>query len=140
MHTILLVDDDIELTSLLRDILELEGFTILEAHNGEEGLAALTSDVDLILLDVMMPKMNGMDMLRKLREKSTQPVLMLTAKGEEIDRVLGLELGADDYLPKPFSDRELLARIRAILRRATMTQATQHHSLHHHDIEISNAR
>ena len=140
MHTILLVDDDIELTALLRDILELEGFTILEAHNGEEGLAALTPQVDLILLDVMMPKMNGMDMLRKLREKSTQPVLMLTAKGEEIDRVLGLELGADDYLPKPFSARELLARIRAILRRANITQTTQNHSLHHHDIEISSAR
>jgi two-component system response regulator CpxR len=117
MANILLVDDDTELTSLLKDILRFEGFNVTEANTGEEGLAALTGDIDLILLDVMMPKMNGMEMLKKLREEWQTPVLMLTAKGEEIDRVIGLELGADDYLPKPFSDRELLARIRAILRR-----------------------
>ncbi|MCA2453989.1 winged helix-turn-helix domain-containing protein, partial [Vibrio alginolyticus] len=79
-------------------------------------------DIDLILLDVMMPKLNGMETLKRLRENWETPVLMLTAKGEEIDRVIGLELGADDYLPKPFSDRELLARIRAILRRTSNTQ------------------
>ena len=117
MAKILLVDDDTELTSLLSDILEMEGFEILEANNGEEGLSKVDDSIDLILLDVMMPKMNGTEMLRKLRENFSTPVLMLTAKGEEIDRVLGLELGADDYLPKPFSDRELLARMRAILRR-----------------------
>ena len=117
MANILLVDDDTELTSLLKDILTFEGFDVTEANNGEEGLAALSEETDLILLDVMMPKMNGMEMLKKLREDWETPVLMLTAKGEEIDRVIGLELGADDYLPKPFSDRELLARIRAILRR-----------------------
>lgn len=119
MANILLVDDDTELTSLLKDILSFEGFNVTEANTGEEGLAALTGDTDLILLDVMMPKMNGMEMLKKLREEWATPVLMLTAKGEEIDRVIGLELGADDYLPKPFSDRELLARIRAILRRTS---------------------
>ena len=117
MAKILLVDDDIELTALLKDILELEGFDVEEANNGIEGLSKIDSSIDLILLDVMMPKMNGTEMLRRLREKHSTPVMMLTAKGDEIDRVLGLELGADDYLPKPFSDRELLARMRAVLRR-----------------------
>ncbi|GAM55354.1 copper-sensing two-component system response regulator cpxR [Vibrio ishigakensis] len=117
MPHILLVDDDVELTSLLEDILTFEGFTVSQANNGLEGLEAVNGDIDLILLDIMMPKMNGMEMLKKLREKWQTPVLFLTAKGEEVDRVIGLELGADDFLPKPFSDRELLARIRAILRR-----------------------
>jgi len=117
MANILLVDDDTELTSLLKEVLTYEGFNVTEANDGEAGLAAVSETTDLILLDVMMPKMNGMDMLKKLREHWEVPVLMLTAKGEEIDRVIGLELGADDYLPKPFSDRELLARIKAILRR-----------------------
>lgn len=119
MANILLVDDDTELTSLLKEVLTYEGFTVTEANDGEAGLAAVHPEIDLILLDVMMPKMNGMDMLKKLRESWEIPVLMLTAKGEEIDRVIGLELGADDYLPKPFSDRELLARIKAILRRTS---------------------
>ena len=127
MAKILLVDDDVELTALLKDILSLEGYNVVEANNGIEGLEAITDDLDLILLDIMMPKMNGMDMLRKLRETNETPVLMLTAKGEEIDRVIGLELGADDYLPKPFSDRELLARIRAILRR-TQSKTKENHS------------
>ncbi|MBW3697311.1 response regulator [Vibrio sp. T187] len=123
MAHILLIDDDTELTSLLKDILSFEGFTISEANDGYAGLEAISDDIDLILLDVMMPKLNGMETLKKLRENWQTPVLMLTAKGEEIDRVIGLELGADDYLPKPFSDRELLARIRAILRRTQTTGA-----------------
>lgn len=130
MAKILLVDDDTELTSLLTDILEMEGFDIIEANNGEQGLSKVDDSIDLILLDVMMPKMNGTEMLRRLREHYNTPVLMLTAKGEEIDRVLGLELGADDYLPKPFSDRELLARMRAILRR---TQAAGNNGRNHPD-------
>lgn len=117
MPHILLIDDDTELTSLLKEVLSFEGFEVSEANNGEEGLALLSDQIDLILLDVMMPKLNGMETLKRLRETWETPVLMLTAKGEEIDRVIGLELGADDYLPKPFSDRELMARIRAILRR-----------------------
>lgn len=117
MANILLIDDDTELTSLLKDILSFEGFTVSEANDGYAGLEAINDEIDLILLDVMMPRLNGMETLKKLRENWETPVLMLTAKGEEIDRVIGLELGADDYLPKPFSDRELLARIRAILRR-----------------------
>ncbi|MDD9179697.1 MULTISPECIES: response regulator [Aliivibrio] len=137
MAKILLVDDDIELTALLKDILSLEGYQVTEANNGIEGLEAITNDLDLILLDIMMPKMNGMDMLRKLRETNETPVLMLTAKGEEIDRVIGLELGADDYLPKPFSDRELLARIRAILRRTqNKTKETNSSSIKYQGIEI----
>lgn len=125
MANILLIDDDIELTSLLNEVLSFEGFTVLEANDGATGLAAITHDIDLILLDVMMPKLNGMETLKRLRQEWQTPVLMLTAKGEEVDRVLGLELGADDYLPKPFSDRELLARIRAILRRTNTTPASR---------------
>jgi two-component system response regulator CpxR len=137
MAKILLVDDDIELTALLKDILSLEGYHVVEANNGIEGLEAITDDLDLILLDIMMPKMNGMDMLRKLRETNEIPVLMLTAKGEEIDRVIGLELGADDYLPKPFSDRELLARIRAILRRTqSKTKENSSSRIKYQGIEI----
>ncbi|MDK9739964.1 response regulator [Vibrio sp. D404a] len=125
MANILLIDDDTELTSLLKDILSFEGFTVTEANDGYAGLEAINSDIDLILLDVMMPKLNGMETLKKLRESWETPVLMLTAKGEEIDRVIGLELGADDYLPKPFSDRELLARIRAILRRTQSNTSSE---------------
>ncbi|WP_299016968.1 response regulator [uncultured Photobacterium sp.] len=139
MAKILLVDDDTELTALLTDILEMEGFEIIEANNGEQGLSKVDDSIDLILLDVMMPKMNGTEMLRKLREQHSTPVLMLTAKGEEIDRVLGLELGADDYLPKPFSDRELLARMRAILRRTQHTDSDHRQSpdcLTYQDINI----
>ena len=119
MADILLIDDDRELTELLSEVLTLEGFCVHAKHDGEAGLGHLQqAPVDLILLDVMMPKLNGMETLKRLRQQSSTPVLMLTAKGEEIDRVMGLELGADDYLAKPFSERELLARIRAILRRA----------------------
>lgn len=137
MAHILVIDDDVELTGLLKEVLSYEGFMVSEANDGEAGLASVNDSVDLILLDVMMPRLNGMETLKKLREHWSTPVLMLTAKGEEIDRVIGLELGADDYLPKPFSDRELLARIRAILRR-TQPQHTQKASdmLECQDIQI----
>lgn len=125
MAHILLIDDDTELTSLLKEVLSYEGFEVSEANDGEAGLATIHSGIDLVLLDVMMPKLNGMETLKRLRENWCTPVLMLTAKGEEIDRVIGLELGADDYLPKPFSDRELLARIRAILRRSQPNNSTK---------------
>lgn len=117
MANILLIDDDVELTALLKDLLELEGYQVSVANNGHDGLTKIDANTDLILLDIMMPILNGMEALRRLREHWQTPVLMLTAKGEEIDRVMGLDLGADDYLSKPFSDRELLARMRAILRR-----------------------
>ncbi|QUX95285.1 DNA-binding response regulator [Marinomonas sp. CT5] len=122
MAHVLIIDDDIELSDLLKEVLAFENFTVSTAYDGESGLSSISESVDLILLDVMMPKLNGFETLKQLREKWTVPVLMLTAKGEEIDRVVGLELGADDYLPKPFSERELLARIRAILRRTQTNQ------------------
>ncbi|WP_299494102.1 response regulator [uncultured Shewanella sp.] len=118
MNRILLIDDDLGLSELLAQLLELEGFQLTLAHNGQVGLdLAIEQDFDLILLDVMLPKLNGFEVLRALRQKKQTPVLMLTARGDEIDRVVGLEIGADDYLPKPFNDRELVARIRAIIRR-----------------------
>ena len=118
MSKLLLVDDDVELTELLSSLLMLEGFEVETANNGLEALQKLDESHELVLLDVMMPKLNGLDTLKEIRKVSNVPVMMLTARGEDIDRVLGLELGADDYLPKPFNDRELVARIRAILRRS----------------------
>ncbi|MCE9687986.1 response regulator [Shewanella sp. AS16] len=127
MSRILLIDDDLGLAELLGQLLELEGFELFLAHDGQQGLElALSQDVDLILLDVMLPKLNGFEVLRALRQHKQTPVLMLTARGDEIDRVVGLEIGADDYLPKPFNDRELIARIRAILRRAALTTQDNH--------------
>lgn len=137
MTHILLIDDDVELTELLSEVFSYENITVSVAHDGESGLDMLSPQVDLILLDVMMPKLNGIDTLRRLRQHSDIPVLMLTAKGEEIDRVIGLELGADDYLAKPFSERELLARIRAILRRAHTSQSSpQADALEYFDIKL----
>ncbi|WP_028864069.1 response regulator [Psychromonas aquimarina] len=137
MKNLLLIDDDKELVSLLAEFLSLENFNIDTAFDGESGLQkALTGSYDLILLDVMMPRMNGFEMLKLLRQKSEIPVLMLTAKGDEIDKVLGLEMGADDYLAKPFSERELLARIRAILRRTQHKSAEVHSKISHLDIEL----
>lgn len=120
MSKILLIDDDVEFTDLLNELLSLEGFEMKVVHNGQEGLDELEANqYDLILLDVMMPVLNGIETLKQIRQKYTLPVLMLSAKDDQVDRILGLELGADDYLPKPFNDRELVARIRAILRRTS---------------------
>lgn len=139
MTKILLIDDDKELAELLSEYLQLEDFDVDMAHDGEAGLtAARAQSYDIILLDVMMPKLNGFEVLKQLRVDNATPVLMLTAKGDEIDRVLGLEMGADDYLPKPFSDRELLARIKAILRRTDTPPAVKNSDLLTHlDIEIN---
>ncbi|AAU38520.1 envelope stress response regulator transcription factor CpxR [Basfia succiniciproducens] len=123
MAKILLVDDDTELTELLSELLSLEGFEVQIACNGEEALAKIDESYDIVLLDIMMPVLNGIETLKRLRQNFTTPVLMLTARGDEIDRVLGLELGADDYLPKPFNDRELVARIKAILRRSVLNKS-----------------
>jgi two-component system response regulator CpxR len=115
---ILVIDDDVELCSLVGEYLEPEGFQIEAVHDGNRGLdRALNGDHLLIVLDVMLPGMNGFDVLRRIRNTSRTPVLLLTARGEDVDRIVGLEIGADDYLPKPFNPRELVARIRAILRR-----------------------
>ncbi|MGQ9445362.1 response regulator [[Pasteurella] aerogenes] len=124
MAKLLLVDDDIELVELLTELLRLEGFQVEIAHNGQQALNKLDSSYDLVLLDIMMPVLNGVETLKQLRQRFDIPVMMLTARGNEIDRVLGLELGADDYLPKPFNDRELVARIKAILRR-TATNSSE---------------
>src|SRR5579864_3043623 len=115
---ILLIDDDVELCSLLDELFQREGFEIRTEHDGVRGLErARTGEFDLIVLDVMLPGLDGFEILRQLRRSSMIPVLMLTARGEDVDRIVGLELGADDYLPKPFNPRELTARIRAISRR-----------------------
>lgn len=119
MAKVLLIDDDVELTEMLSEYLDGEGFAVECAHNGEEGLArALANGLDLVVLDVMMPRMSGIEVLKRIRAESRLPVLMLTAKGDDTDRIVGLELGADDYVPKPCTAREIAARIRAILRRA----------------------
>jgi DNA-binding response OmpR family regulator len=125
MAKILIIEDDAELRLLLERELAAAGFDCVLAADGEQGLAAHASDPpDLVVLDWMLPGIDGLEVLRRLRTEATTPVLMLTARGEEIDRVIGLELGADDYLPKPFGIRELLARIRALLRRAELVRET----------------
>ena len=116
---ILIVDDDEELCALVTRYLAREGFEVEAVHDGASGLEkALAGDHVLVVLDVMLPRLSGFEVLRRLRGASDKPVLMLTARGDDVDRIVGLEIGADDYLPKPFNPRELVARIRAILRRA----------------------
>ena len=123
---ILLVDDDVKLCRLIREYLEPLGYAVTAAHTGPEGLeAAAKGQFSAVILDVMLPGMNGFDVLRNLRAKSNVPVLMLTGRGEEPDRIVGLELGADDYLPKTFSTRELLARLRATIRRSNASSAPE---------------
>lgn len=123
MTHLLLIDDDKQLTAMLATYLEREGFEVTVVNDGQQGLnVALQQHYDLLVLDVMMPLLDGVTILKRLRQVSDKPVLMLTARGDDIDRVLGLELGADDYVPKPCLPRELVARIRAILRRVQMQQ------------------
>ncbi|HTK37781.1 MAG TPA: response regulator [Pyrinomonadaceae bacterium] len=119
MNKILIIDDDEELCELVSEYLTVEGFEVAAVNDGESGLeSAESGKYDLAILDVMLPKMNGFEVLRHIRQKSKLPVLMLTARGDDMERIVGLEIGADDYLPKPFNPRELVARIRAVLRRA----------------------
>jgi two-component system response regulator CpxR len=119
MERLLLVDDDVELCEILTEYFSTEGFDVESAHDGVRGLErARSGDHAMVILDLLLPGLRGLDVLRELRASSNVPVLILTARGEDVDRILGLELGADDYLPKPFNSRELLARVRAILRRA----------------------
>ena len=122
MDRLLVIDDDTELCELLQDYLAGQGFTVETVNRGEQGAEkALAGGYALVVLDVMLPGMNGFDVLRRIRERSRVPIIMLTARGDDIDRIVGLELGADDYLPKPFNPRELVARIRAIQRRSAAT-------------------
>jgi DNA-binding response OmpR family regulator len=116
--TILIIDDDVEMTEMLGEYLQPEGFAVEVCHDGDSGLKrALQGDYLLVVLDVMLPRLNGFEVLRRLRIASQVPVLMLTARGDAVDRVVGLQTGADDYLPKPFDPQELVARVQAILRR-----------------------
>ncbi len=120
-RTVLVIDDEQPIVEILKFNLLKEGYVVLEAYDGAQGLElALSKNPDLILLDVMLPKMDGFEVCRKIREKSSVPIIMLTAREEEVDKVLGLELGADDYMTKPFSVRELTARVKANLRRMTI--------------------
>jgi two-component system, OmpR family, response regulator CpxR len=119
MERILVIDDDVDLSELLTEYLGREGFGVECAHSGDTGLKkALSGDYSLIVLDVMLPVLNGFEVLQSIRRQVSVPVIMLTARGNDVDRVVGLEMGADDYLSKPFNARELLARIRAVLRRS----------------------
>lgn len=137
MTSILLIDDDIELTRLLEEYLQEEQLHLEAVHDGREGLEkALQGQYGVVVLDVMLPGMSGLEVLKQLRQKSQVPVLMLTARGSDLDRILGLELGADDYLAKPFNPRELLARIRAILRRTSGAGAVASQALKIADIEL----
>lgn len=121
---VLVIDDDWELCTLLEEYLEPFGFSVTSMHDGENGFRALEERTfDVVILDVMLPGRDGLEILRSLRARSDVPVLMLTARGEDVDRIVGLELGADDYLPKPFNPRELLARVRALLRRTQRASA-----------------
>jgi two-component system response regulator VicR len=123
---ILIVDDEQNIVDILRDNLVREGYETLEAYDGEQAVElALSERPDLILLDAMLPRLNGFDVCRRVRQDTAIPIIMLTAKSEEIDKVLGLELGADDYITKPFSVREVLARVRAQLRRVNLTETEQ---------------
>jgi two-component system response regulator CpxR len=123
--TVLIIDDDAELCELVGEFLEGEGFEVESVHDGVTGVERCAqSEPELVILDVMLPGLGGFEVLKRLRERSRVPVIMLTARGEEVDRIIGLEMGADDYLPKPFNPRELAARIRAILRRISAAVAT----------------
>ncbi|NNE99796.1 MAG: response regulator [Pyrinomonadaceae bacterium] len=141
MEKVLIIDDDEELCELVSEYLTVEGFDIEAVHDGESGLArALDNDHDMVILDVMLPKKNGFDVLRDLRNTSKIPVLMLTARGEDMERIVGLEIGADDYLAKPFNPRELVARLRAILRRIDMVanaESVPSEKITVEDLEIS---
>jgi DNA-binding response OmpR family regulator len=123
--TILLVDDEDSIQALLTYPLERDGYRVVQARDGDEALRRFTEeDVDLVVLDIMLPRVDGLEVCRRLRAESTVPIIMLTARDDELDKVLGLELGADDYITKPFSIREFRSRVRALLRRA----ATPHHA------------
>jgi len=139
LHKILIVEDDPNLLEVLKYNLQKENYEVITATDGEQGLeVALNRSPDLIILDIMLPKMDGFEVCRILRRKITAPVLMLTAKTDETDKVVGLELGADDYVTKPFSMRELLARVRAMLRRVQITEtlSSAEKPLHIGDVEV----
>ena len=118
MNRVLIVDDDVELCGMVTEYLSREGFEVSAAHTGEDGVReAQAQEYAIVIIDIMLPQMNGFEVLRRIRMRSRTPALILSARGDDVDRIVGLELGADDYLPKPFNPRELVARLYAILRR-----------------------
>ena len=134
---ILVVDDDVELCELVAEYLTPEGFEVEAVYDGIRGIgSALSGEYSLAILDVMLPGMQGFEVLRQIRAKSRLPVIMLTARGEDVDRIVGLEIGADDYLPKPFNPRELAARIQAVLRRSTQNSTTAGERIILGDVEL----
>jgi len=138
LDEVLLIDDDTELCSMLTEYLGKNGFRVRAAHRGDTGLkAAQQRPWALILLDVMLPGMDGFEVLRRIRAESSVNVLLLTARGEDVDRIVGLEIGADDYLPKPFNPRELLARMRAVLRRNATSANPLAATLHVGELELN---
>jgi two-component system response regulator CpxR len=139
MHRILIVDDDTAFTEMVREFLELEGFTVEAVSEGISAAARSLEKFDLIVLDVMLPGLSGFEVLRRVRQKSDLPVIMLTARGEDIDRILGLETGADDYVSKPVNPRELLARIRAVLRRTVVAPQPAAHEILVGDVRVNSA-
>lgn len=136
---VLLVDDDLQLCGMLAEYLQRDGFFVTSVHDGKAGVDAVTrGGFDVVVMDITMPVMDGFEALRRIRSASEVPVVMLTARGDEVDRIVGLEIGADDYLPKPFNPRELAARLRAVLRRVHTTSATNDDTgpVEHGDIRI----
>jgi two-component system, OmpR family, response regulator len=140
--TILLVDDEDSVQKLLAYPLERDGFRVLQARDGEEALARFADEqVDLVVLDLMLPKLDGLEVCKRLRAESQVPIIMLTARDDELDKVVGLELGADDYITKPFSIREFRSRVRALLRRASVMRSNgQHDSITAHGLTIDTSR
>ena len=138
---LLLIEDDLEISELLCSLLQKEGFDIDSVFDGNTAeQTALENDFDLIILDIMLPGKDGLDVLRSIRSKKATPIIMLTAKGDDLDRIIGFEMGADDYLPKPFNPRELIARIKALLRRVDMDrqiQAEQPETIEHEHLKVN---
>src|SRR4026207_576464 len=141
VSTILLVDDEDSIQKLLTYPLERDGFKVVHARDGEEALDRFASEhVDLVVLDVMLPKLDGLEVCKRLRAKSEVPIIMLPARDDELDKVLGLELGADDYITKPFSIREFRSRVRALLRRAAIPAAVEEEPLERNRLRIGLGR
>ena len=135
--TILLVDDEESIQKLLTYPLERDGFRVVQARDGEEALSRFAqSDVDLVVLDLALPRLDGIEVCKRLRSRSAVPIIMLTARDDEVDKVLGLELGADDYITKPFSIREFRSRVRALLRRAQLPAVSRRDVIQEHELEI----
>ena len=138
MSRVLIADDNRQIVSVLEEYATKEGFTVITAYDGEEALKkALAEDLDIILLDVMMPHIDGFEVCREIRKNSAVPIIMVTARGEDFERIMGLDNGADDYIVKPFSPAEVMARIRAVLRRISPDQTLSGQTLQYEDLSIN---